>query len=235
MEQLQIIRDLIGKGLQPGKHKSAGPFTLVPLFGGAVTKEYVLAAEALASGQLTITEVPGGSVPELVAHNTGELAALVLDGEHLEGAMQDRVLNISILIPAGRKTILPVSCVEHGRWGYQGRTEFAPSDHMSYSRARMLNLGPVTENMRAGHGARSDQGAVWDEVARKHQEIGSVSDTGAMRDAYSVARVGSTRSSPPLHDLSRARPVRSRVSQASRLLWTRSISQRHSRSCGHAW
>ncbi len=59
-------------------------------------------------------------MPQLVLKNAGTLPVLLLDGEHLEGAMQNRVLNATVLAAPEHETVIPVSCVEQGRWGYRG-------------------------------------------------------------------------------------------------------------------
>ena len=41
---------------------------------------------------------------------------LLVDGEELIGAKQNRVLNLSILIPAKQRCVIPICCVEAGRW-----------------------------------------------------------------------------------------------------------------------
>jgi hypothetical protein len=172
-----------------GEPATSGPLSLVPLYGGRAAPEYLLAVDAIAGGHLAITEIEGGSVPQLAAKNGADKAVLILDGEHLEGAMQDRVLNTTALLAANRKTVLPVSCVEAGRWHYEGGENFTPSDDFSYARLRHANVESVSANIRAGMGHRSDQGAVWHEVAQKHAEMGVAdSSTGAMRDAYDTRR-----------------------------------------------
>ena len=121
MDHLKDLTQLLDGGLKAGEPLRSGPLALVPLHGGKAGPDYLLAADVIASGQLTIRELPGASVPELVADNAADQAVLILDGEHLEGAMQDRVLNTSVLVGARRKTMLPVSCVESGRWHYEER------------------------------------------------------------------------------------------------------------------
>ena len=68
----------------------------------------------MAAGTLQVTEVDeSGSVPELLATNTGDEMVLLLDGEELVGAKQNRILNITLLAPAMQDTVIPVSCVEN--------------------------------------------------------------------------------------------------------------------------
>ncbi len=58
-----------------------------------------------------ITEVSAsGSVPELRFVNSGEKRVFLLDGEQVVGAKQDRIFNVSIIAPAGKTIVIPVSC-----------------------------------------------------------------------------------------------------------------------------
>ena len=61
----------------------------------------------------------GGSVPDLLVENRGDVRVLFLEGEELIGAKQNRILNTSVLVAAHTKVKIPVSCVERGRWGLQ--------------------------------------------------------------------------------------------------------------------
>ena len=71
---------------------------------------YIMLSEALTSGSIVINEVSeGGSVPELIARNTGKVPVLIMDGEELAGAKQNRVANTSILVPPLSKIVIPVS------------------------------------------------------------------------------------------------------------------------------
>lgn len=69
--------------------------------------EYLTLKEALDAELITITEVDAsGSVPELIAINPSEHYVLLLDGEELMGAKQNRVLNTSILLRRRSETII---------------------------------------------------------------------------------------------------------------------------------
>ena len=80
---------------------------------------------------LEITELDdSGVVPELRVRNHAEIPVLILDGEELKGAKQNRIVNISILLKENFETIIPVSCVEQGRWSYTSRN-FKDSDRIA--------------------------------------------------------------------------------------------------------
>jgi environmental stress-induced protein Ves len=56
-----------------------------------------------------------GQFSRLKVINRSDLSVLILDGEELVGAKQNRIVNTTILIAAESVTIIPVSCVEQGR------------------------------------------------------------------------------------------------------------------------
>lgn len=113
---MELLTQALG-ALQIGAARQHANLTMFPLLGGrAGDPDYHTADEALAPGTARVTEVSdSGSVPELRFQNAGEWAVLLLDGEELVGAKQNRVLNLTILAPASKEIRIPVSCVEAGR------------------------------------------------------------------------------------------------------------------------
>jgi hypothetical protein len=156
-----------------------------PLFGEPVSRvEYVLSGEAISTEKVNVTEVShSGSVPDLLVENKGDIRVLFLEGEELIGAKQNRILNTSVLVAAHSKTKIPVSCVEAGRWGYRGRS-FGSSGSHSPSKLRYCLKASVTGSVRAERGHRSDQGEIWEEVARQQKALGAFSGTSAMSDTF---------------------------------------------------
>lgn len=157
--------------------------TLVPLYGPRAGRlDYILSSEAIEAGTLTITEVSeDGSVPELLAENEGSQLVLLLDGEELVGAKQNRIMNTSVLLRPNSKTRIPVSCVEQGRWHHTTR-EFSSGSY-SPSFLRQLKSKSVGYQLRATGEARSDQGEVWDSVEESMASLCAESPTMAMNDA----------------------------------------------------
>ena len=150
---------------------------------------YMTLDEALKAGSFSVREVSeSGAVPELVAVNQGSRPVLLVDGEELVGAKQNRIINITILVPAKREVLIPVSCVEQGRWGYRSR-HFESADHIYNARSRGMKSAQVSESMHSGRGAASDQLSVWDEVAAQSgRMMNSDSPTAAMSDVYESHR-----------------------------------------------
>ena len=152
--------------------------------------EYVPVGTAIRTGAGRVTEISeGGSVPKLAIENLGVIPVLIIDGEDLIGARQNRIANLTILAP-GMKTIpIPVSCVERGRWGYQSGTgksarEFSESPDVMFHQARAQKMKDVTRSL-ADFGTRmSDQGGVWNAIGIISNKLGYISPTHAIRDVY---------------------------------------------------
>jgi len=142
--------------------------------------DYLLLEDGIAQGKVIVTEPhAGGSVPELRLENNADLPVLLIDGEELVGVKQNRVLNLTILAPAKQITVIPVSCVEAGRWGMSW-ADLKTADYMMYSLGRGERLAQVTESMRSNGTRKSDQQAVWRNIAAKAMRLKASSPTGAM-------------------------------------------------------
>ena len=172
--------------LRVGKVRSEAGLALVSIWGdGHDEPGYVVASDAVADGTLTISEVTTAAVGELLLRNDGDCPVLIIDGEHLEGARQNRVLNVSLLAAAKAETLIPVSCVEQARWSYRQRRHFALAPEIAHSGLRGGTALKHADMLRAHHGHGSDQAAVWAEIERKREEVGARSSpTRAMRDVF---------------------------------------------------
>ena len=189
---MQIIQDTIA-GLELGApvvHRQMAMFPLLDRKPDPASRTYVTLDEALESATAQVSEVSnGGSVPELLFKNLGEQPVLLVEGEEVVGAKQNRTLNISILAPPRQETPIPVSCVERGRWGYGDDVVFEPSDRAHYARGRRAKTEAVNRNIRRDAVSRhADQGAVWEDIDAKMAAMSARSETDAMGDIYEQHR-----------------------------------------------
>ena len=185
---MQTINETLTK-LTVGSQITHQNLTMFALMnGGGIEADYITLDEAMLAGTVQITEVSeGGSVPELQFVNGGDKAVLLLDGEELVGAKQNRALNLTILVPPKSTIVIPVSCVEQGRWGYRGRG-FKSSDKAQFAEGRARKAQSVSYCMASGHGRMSDQGDVWDSISEKMSRMEVNSPTMAMEDSYEQVR-----------------------------------------------
>jgi hypothetical protein len=181
---MNAIQDCIDH-LKLGEAVTFKNLTMFPLIGGdAGERDYLTLDEALAAKVVRITEVDAsGSVPELKFTNDSDRQVLLMDGEELVGAKQNRTLNISILAPAHVELKLPVTCVEAGRWAHAS-AEFASAERSHYAAGRAQKQASVSDSLRH-HGSRAaDQGEVWQDIASKSMRLASHSETQAMAAMY---------------------------------------------------
>jgi len=195
-----VFRQTVGS-LRFGTPRRHEGLCVLPLLSAAkCSAQYVLLDEAVSRGALTVTEISeAGSVPYLTAVNRGPWPVLIFDGEELVGAKQNRITNTTILVGVGR-SVLPVSCVEQGRWSRRSAV-FSAGSYAAHPTLRMEKESLVRKHAAAApvdmrkrtrlepqeaRAARfiGAQAGVWDEVSRTSACLGVESETSALADSY---------------------------------------------------
>jgi hypothetical protein len=159
---------------------------MLPLIGALDTLEpaYLTLDDSMAAGWTMVTEVSEqGRVPELKVVNGGPRPTLIIDGEELLGAKQNRIVNLTILVPAASELTSPVSCVEAGRWASKSRA-FAPAPRTQYASGRAKRMEQVTRSIRSSGARMSDQSEVWADIAEKSHRMHASSPTSAMEAIF---------------------------------------------------
>ncbi|GMU53115.1 MAG: hypothetical protein AMXMBFR33_22610 [Candidatus Xenobia bacterium] len=158
----QRVRDRLGS-LRLGPPTSFGELHLVPLLGESLELEVELLGRA---SRVRISELD--AVNELQAVNGGPRPVLLLEGEELVGGRQNRMLSNHVLIAPNQTVRLSVSCVERGRWAFNGtRRGFQPSGR----------LAPATLRSQ-------DQQQVWQGVQTRLRQTRTRSSTEALSAAF---------------------------------------------------
>lgn len=177
---VETLRDVV-----VGQAVNAGNLTMFPILSGNEdVPDYLILDEALAKGTASVSEISdAGSVPELMFVNKGDWPVLLVDGEELIGAKQNRILNLTILVPAHRHLKIPVSCVERGRWSYSSKS-FAAAPRAQFAAARARRTAFVSFSLRETGSRVADQQAVWQDNDRMLFQLDVDSPTSAMSDIY---------------------------------------------------
>ena len=183
-----ILADWLSS-LRVGNPLSHRGLTLVPVYPTTSTAlvPYETLATAITSRHVTVTELNGGSVPELAVQHRGPVPVLLIDGDQVEGGRQNRVVNTTILVPVGVDFTLPVSCVEQGRWR-ETRVDFSTGEIVPPSVRRGKETS-VRASYRSVGTPRSDQGEVWARVSDSLSSARASSHTSDLSDAYTARRV----------------------------------------------
>lgn len=144
----------VGRGIQ------AGMLTVFPVWTN--TREIT----DLVTGTVADIEVEErvGSpvVAELIVTNVGEQAALLLEGELLEGGWQHRTLLHDVILRPSTTMVASVACVEAGRWEGGG----------THARQARRASGGIRASLNNNDPSRRQQ-AVWSRVASYDRVMGA--------------------------------------------------------------
>ena len=176
-----------------GREVVVDNLTMIPILSRfappASRLDYLVLDEALEAGVVEITEVSEqGSVPDLRFINRGPQPVLIVDGEELLGAKQNRIVNLTILVAANSELTIPVSCVEAGRWRSRSRA-FTSAPRTQFATGRAKRMAAVSFSMMARGDRVSDQAEVWDDIAQKSSRMNAASPTSAMESIFSTHAV----------------------------------------------
>ncbi len=174
------------KGLAVGEPREACGLQVFGVRCAVVPEQvsYYVLDEALEKGLLRVEEVGlSGRVPQLKAVNEADLPVFLLVGDQLIGAKQNRIVNTSILLKAKSAEVIPVSCVEQGRWEYRSHHFYSKGTAGHYNLRRAVH-DQVRFSLCLHRGFEADQMAVWREVSRKLHEVGSNPWSSALEQMY---------------------------------------------------
>lgn len=141
-----------------GQGRRAGALTVFPVWmegGGAHGLEW-------RPDRLGITELAvGTSVSQLHATVRSVRPLVALEGDLLEGGMQDRMVATSVLLAPGSTGILEARCVERGRWSGTG-----------HHTARGHKTSPTVRAAGLDRQGVADQGAAWERIDNFERQFG---------------------------------------------------------------
>jgi hypothetical protein len=175
--------DTLDLPFQLGEPRTHAGITLTPLFPTRNPICDYVSLDAGLAGGLEITEVGrDGVVNRVAVRNPLPRPVLLYDGEELVGAKQNRVVNRSVLVTGESRLVIPVACVESGRWERRSR-RFDLGGHVA---------GPELRRRKAlslqASGERAVQHEVWAAVDDRLARNAVASPTRAQRDGFAARR-----------------------------------------------
>jgi ARG/rhodanese/phosphatase superfamily protein len=179
-----IIIDYLDQA-KVGRKQSYKNLAIYPLLSTySLDLDYLLLDEALTEGVIDIVEVDkDGSVPDLKVINKSPRMVLILDGEELVGAKQNRIVNTTILIQGNSTIVIPVSCVEQGRWSYDS-PRFSTKRRVMSPHLRAMKSEQVHYSLKSSGRHRSNQGVIWNEISDKASRHAAESPSMSMAHIY---------------------------------------------------
>ena len=144
-------------------------------------KDFLTLKKGYEMNLVEIKELEHSTVNTVSCKNDSVAPLILIDGDEITGAMQNRIINDTLLIPAQSTINIPVSCTEHGRWHTKGEGDSARTFKPSLYSA---NHSTRSRKSRASYEERDYQGDVWDSISEFESRSNFRSVTSSLNDSY---------------------------------------------------
>jgi hypothetical protein len=143
--------------LHVGAGTVLGPLSIFPVWSAGAGE---LGISTGTHANVAVTELASDpQVAKLTVTNNGARAALLLEGELLEGGQQHRTCARDVVLGPGETRDIDTYCVEAGRWG-------GTHSHRRQARRAPLNVRSELVATLADPGGAGRQGRIWNRVSR---------------------------------------------------------------------
>jgi len=153
--------------------------TMIPIKTGYSNLDLLTLKKGFELGLVEVSECEESTVNEIMISNKSTTPLVLINDEEIVGAKQNRIVNVSMLVPQKTTMKIPVSCVEQGRWNF--KENFKQSEYMANS---------STRRKKARHNFRDAnlQSEVWQSVDTLDERLCVESPTRAMHESYEHER-----------------------------------------------
>ena len=158
---------------------------IVPIKTDAFAKkDFITLKKGIEMGLVSIKELDNEEVNTVYCKNDAVVPLLLIDGDEIIGAKQNRIMNESLLIPANSERKISVSCTEHGRWSFNSgvKKDFCASDFS-------LNFETRRVKSNARMASRNYQSDVWNHINKLENRHAFKSRTSALNDNYKHSKL----------------------------------------------
>lgn len=176
-------------------------------------KDYLTLKRGISAGFVEITECEISTVGTVLARNNASIPLVLIDGDEIVGAKQNRIMNRSLIIQPKSTMPVSVSCTEQGRWHYgrsgidyingmnYNRVEFDSTIHEDFDESDDLGIenfhcsdfaadfSTRSNKSRALFENRDCQSTVWNSINELENKTSFKSRTSALNDNYVHHRV----------------------------------------------
>lgn len=159
---MSILNEFIQSSMLVEESHTFRNMTIHFIKGNSKENGIINYSDAMIAKVLDITEIGEGNVPEVTFDNRAVFPVFVAGGTIIEGLKQSRSVYVSCVIDKMSKVVVPVNCIEQGRWHSKTKYGNISPFHIS-SRLRASNLKDTNKSLkeRDGYNSGDSQSNTW--------------------------------------------------------------------------